>query len=124
MKKIGILHPGEMGISIAASAINAGHQVYWLSEGRSDKTRARAEKHQIREIDSLVLLCQTCEVIIGICPPHAAEDVASSVGEAGFRGLYLDANAIAPQRAIKIRQVLEADGSRFVDGGVIGGPAW
>jgi len=59
MKNIGILHPGEMGISIAASAINAGHQVYWLSEGRSDKTRARAEKHQIREIDSLVLLCQT-----------------------------------------------------------------
>ena len=124
MKKIGILHPGEMGISIAASAINAGHQVYWLSEGRSDKTRARAEMHQIREIDSLALLCQTCEVIIGICPPHAAEEVARSVGEAGFRGLYLDANAIAPQRAIRIGQSLEANGVHFVDGGVIGGPAW
>lgn len=124
MKKIGVLHPGEMGISIAASAINAGHQVYWLSEGRSDKTRARAEKYALLEINSLSLLCQTCEVIISICPPAAAEEVARSASEAGFRGLYLDANAISPQRAIKIGQMLEANGIDFVDGGVIGGPAW
>lgn len=124
MKKIGVLHPGEMGISIAASAINTGHQVYWLSEARSDKTRARAENTGLIEIKSLLPLCQTCDVIISICPPHAAEEVARSVSEAGFRGLYLDANAISPQRAIKIGQMLEANGIHFVDGGVIGGPAW
>ena len=124
MKRIAVLHPGEMGISLAASAINSGHQVYWLSEGRSEKTRARAEKYGLLEINSLSLLCQTCEVVISICPPHAAEEVARSASEAGFRGLFLDANAISPQRAIKIGQMLEADGSHFVDGGVIGGPAW
>jgi 3-hydroxyisobutyrate dehydrogenase-like beta-hydroxyacid dehydrogenase len=124
MKKIGVFHPGEMGISLAASAMNTGHQVYWLSEGRSDKTRARAENYGLLEINSLSLLCQTCEVVISICPPHAAEEVARAVSEAGFRGLYLDANAISPQRAIKIGQMLEANGSHFVDGGVIGGPAW
>ena len=124
MQRIGVLHPGEMGISLATSAINAGHQVYWLSEGRSEKTRARAEKYGLLEINSLSLLCQTCGVVISICPPHAAEEVARSVSEAGFRGLYLDANAISPQRAIKIGQMLEANGSHFVDGGVIGGPAW
>lgn len=124
MKKIGVLHPGEMGISIAASATNTGHQVYWLSEARSDKTRARAENTGLIEIKSLLPLCQTCDVIISICPPHAAEEVARSVSEAGFRGLYLDANAISPQRAIKIGQMLEANGIHFVDGGVIGGPAW
>jgi 3-hydroxyisobutyrate dehydrogenase-like beta-hydroxyacid dehydrogenase len=43
---------------------------------------------------------------------------------AGFKGLYLDANAIAPQRAIKIGQMAESTGIRFVDGGIIGGPAW
>jgi 3-hydroxyisobutyrate dehydrogenase-like beta-hydroxyacid dehydrogenase len=124
MKKIGILHPGEMGISIAVSAINTGHQVYWLSAGRSDKTRARAENYRLVEINSLSLLCKTCEVIISICPPAAAEELAQSVSQAGFRGLYLDANAISPQRAIKIGQGLEANGIHFVDGGVIGGPAW
>jgi len=124
MRKIGILHPGEMGISIAASAINNGHQVYWVPQGRSDKTRARAGKHHLIAIDSLSQFCQSCETIISVCPPHAAEDVAKSVVEAKFQGLYLDANAISPQRAIKIGEVLKANDIQFVDGGIIGGPAW
>jgi len=124
MSRIGILHPGEMGISIAASATNNGHQVYWSSAGRSHKTRARAEKYNLREINSLSSFCQTCEVIISVCPPHAAKEVAISVRESGFRGLYLDANAVSPQRAIKIGQMLEVNGIQFVDGGIIGGPAW
>jgi 3-hydroxyisobutyrate dehydrogenase-like beta-hydroxyacid dehydrogenase len=124
MTKIGILHPGEMGISIAVSAINNGYQVYWLSEGRSDNTRARAEKYSLIETKSVVQLCKTCEVIFSICPPHAAEDMAMLVAEAGFRGLYLDANAISPQRAIQLGRMMDVRGIRFVDGGVIGGPAW
>lgn len=124
MRKIGILHPGEMGISIAASAIKAGQQVYWSSEGRSDKTRARAERYDLREIDSLAEFCQTCEVIISVCPPYAAEEIAMSVSESGFRGLYLDANAISYHRAMRIGQLLATKSIHFVDGGIIGGPAW
>ena len=124
MSKIGVLHPGEMGISIAASAINNGHQVYWMSQGRSNKTRARAEMHHLIEIDSLFRLGQICETMISICPPHAAEEVARSLIDVGFKGLYLDANAISPQRAIKLGQMLKADHIRFIDGGIIGGPAW
>jgi 3-hydroxyisobutyrate dehydrogenase-like beta-hydroxyacid dehydrogenase len=44
--------------------------------------------------------------------------------ETGFKGLYLDANAISPQLAIKLDQIMEANGIQFVDGGIIGGPAW
>ena len=124
MKKVGILHPGEMGISIAAAAKNVGHELYWLSEGRSNKTHARAEKYDVIETSSLFQFCQTCEAIISICPPHAAEEMAKAVSEAGFKGLYLDANAIAPQRAIRIGQMLEAKRIHFIDGGIIGGPAW
>lgn len=124
MSKIGILHPGQMGISVAASATNNGHQVYWTSAGRSDKTRAHAQKYELIEVPSVSELCQVSEIIISVCPPHAAEDVAKSVIGAGFKGLYLDANAISPQRAFKIGRVMEANGIRFVDGGIIGGPAW
>ena len=67
MKKIGILHPGEMGISIAASVINNGHQVYWLSENRSDRTRTRAQQHRLIELDSLSQFCQICEIILSVC---------------------------------------------------------
>lgn len=124
MTKIGILHPGEMGISVAASAINCSHEVYWASEGRSEKTRLRAERHGLIEVTSLSQLCQSVEIIMSICPPHAAEDVAKSVIEQEFKGYYLDANAISPQKTIGIGQMMKASAIRLIDGGIIGGPAW
>jgi 3-hydroxyisobutyrate dehydrogenase-like beta-hydroxyacid dehydrogenase len=124
MSKIGILHPGEMGISVAAAALHGGHQFYWMSQDRSNKTRIRATKYGLKETHSLVEFCQTCEIVLSVCPPHAAEEVAKSVIEARFKGLYLDANAISPQRAIMIARRLEENGIQFVDGGIIGGPAW
>ena len=124
MAKIGILHPGEMGVSIAASAVNNGHEVRWVSENRSDKTRRRAEKYNLIEVESMKRLCDTVEIIFSVCPPHAAEDVAKSVIDCGFKGYYLDANAISPQRAKRIGELLSANNIQFIDGGIIGGPAW
>jgi len=124
MTKIGLLHPGEMGVSVAASAINSGHQVHWVSQNRSDGTRQRAEEHGLIEVPAMEELSRTCEIIFSVCPPHAAEDVAESVIEQGFKRYYLDANAISPQRAIMIGQRMDANGIRFIDGGIIGGPAW
>jgi len=124
MNSIGILHPGEMGVSIAASAINSGRQVYWVSAGRSKQTRLRAEKQNLIELQSLRDLCQTCKIIVSICPPHAAEEVARSVIREGFEGIYLDANAISPQRVRKLHQLMEENKIDFIDGSIIGGPAW
>lgn len=122
--QIGILHPGEMGISVAASAQNSGHQLYWANEGRSPATADRASQHSLKPLATLDQLCQQCSVILSVCPPHAAEEVADSVIAAGFQGLYLDGNAISPQRAIQIGERMETAGITFVDGGIIGGPAW
>lgn len=121
---VGILHPGEMGISVAASAQNSEHTVYWASERRSEQSRARAEEFGLVDAGTLANLCDTCSVIVSVCPPHAAEGVAEQVLEHKFTGLYLDANAISPQRAKRIGQALEEAGASFVDGGIIGGPAW
>lgn len=124
IEKIGILHPGEMGISVAAAAQKGGHGVFWASEGRSPETRDRAQSHSLMNTHSLEELCRTCTMIISICPPHAAEQVAGQVLAHSFKGLYVDANAISPQRALRIGEMLAADGVAFVDGGIIGGPAW
>ena len=121
---IGILHPGAMGISVAASARNGGHTVYWASEGRSPETHTRADEHDLTDAGTLASLCAQSAIVVSVCPPHAAEDVARSVIETGFSGLYVDANAIAPQRAERIAQMMADAGIRFVDGGIIGGPAW
>ena len=122
--RVGILHPGSMGIFVAASAQNSGCEVYWASEGRSDQTRERAAKFQLGDAGTLTQLCETCSILISVCPPHAAEDVADQVLARGYTGLYVDANAIAPQRAARIGERMVAAGVAFVDGGIVGGPAW
>jgi len=123
-QRIGILHPGEMGISIAASARNSGHQVYWASEGRSAETHARAARFELHDAGTLAKLCAECAIILSICPPHAAEMVAQQVAESDFSGIYVDANAISPARVAQLDQKMVKAGISFVDGGIIGGPAW
>jgi 3-hydroxyisobutyrate dehydrogenase-like beta-hydroxyacid dehydrogenase len=78
----------------------------------------------LQDAGTLVELCAIGSVIVSVCPPDAAEDLAAEVFTHGFTGLYLDANAISPQRSIRIGQAAAAAGATFVDGGIIGGPAW
>lgn len=124
MADIAILHPGQMGISVAASAQNSGSTVHWASEGRSQQTRDRAVQFSLVDDKTLPALCASSEVIVSVCPPHAAEDVAEQVRNCGFRGLYVEANAISPERTRRIGERMTAAGIAFVDGGIVGAPAW
>ncbi len=56
--------------------------------------------------------------------PAPPKSVADAVITEGFEGIYLDANAIAPQTTIRIGDKMRDAGIAFVDGGIIGGPAW
>jgi hypothetical protein len=108
---VGLLHPGEMGAAVG-SRVEA--DVVWASEGRSDETRRRAAA--FRDVGTLAALVAESDLILSICPPHAALEVAASC--AGFAGIYVDANAISPAHAREIAALQP----RFVDGGIIGGP--
>jgi 3-hydroxyisobutyrate dehydrogenase-like beta-hydroxyacid dehydrogenase len=123
-KHIGFLHPGAMGVSLAASAQNAGHTSYWVSADRSPDTYARATEHGLVECQTVEELCEVCSHIISVCPPHAATEVAKKVLQYPFTGVYADVNAISPQRVKQIGQLMTDAGVEFVDGGIIGGPAW
>ncbi len=124
MSKVGILNPGAMGASIAAAAVGAGHAVYWATENRSAATRLRAEEHGLLPVATLAELCASSEMLLCICPPHAAEAVAEAVIKTGFAGIYCDGNAIAPGKARAIGERMSAAGVDFVDGSIIGPPAW
>ena len=108
---VGLLHPGEMGAVVGACVDG---EVIWASEGRSEASRARAEG--FRDAGTVAALVAESDVILSICPPHAALDVARRC--AGFTGIYVDANAISPQRAQEVATLQP----RFVDGGIVGGP--
>jgi 3-hydroxyisobutyrate dehydrogenase-like beta-hydroxyacid dehydrogenase len=116
--RIGILHPGEMGAALGRQLRGRGHDVLWAARGRSAETAARAETARLRDVGTVERLARKSELILSVCPPHAAGDVARSL--AGFGGTFVDANAVSPAT---VRAVAAAAGaSRFVDGGIIGSP--
>ena len=117
-----ILHPGEMGISVAAAAISSGHRVLWVSEGRSEDTKSRASFQKLEDIKTLSKISES-EMVFSICPPQSAMEVAKAVSETGFEGLYMDANAGSPEKKHLINDLLKASNIDFVDGGIIGPPA-
>lgn len=114
MAVVGLLHPGEMGAAMGAALRSTGHQVLWVSAGRSDATRERAEAEGLSDAGTLDALAARSDVVISICPPEHALTVANEVRTAGFGGIFVDANAVSPQTALLIAPT--------VDGGVIGGP--
>jgi 3-hydroxyisobutyrate dehydrogenase-like beta-hydroxyacid dehydrogenase len=122
MRTVGLLHPGEMGAALAGAAQAAGAELIWVGAGRSLATRARADALGLRSVGSIAELAAQSELIVSICPPEAAVLVAGDVATTGFRGVYLDANAISPATAGRVGALVEAGGAAYVDGGVIGGP--
>jgi 3-hydroxyisobutyrate dehydrogenase-like beta-hydroxyacid dehydrogenase len=117
---IGLLNPGEMGAAVGRCLTGAGHQVLWASDGRGPDTSARAEQAGLTDVRSVRRMGAEADVIMSICPPHAALDVAWAVH--GFTGLYLDANAIAPDTAREVAKLITDSGGRYADGGIIGSP--
>ena len=115
-----LLHPGEMGASIGAALRANNHAVGWVSESRSDATRQRAAAAGLMPAETLEGALANVENVISVCPPDAAVDVARSVRDAGFGGVYVDANAVSPATSKRIADIA---GDGFVDGGIIGPPA-
>lgn len=111
-----MLHPGEMGAAIGAILRQRGIEVLWASEGRSKQTKARAEAAELIDADTVVELVKRSDIVLSLCPPHAAADVAAGIGD--FRGVFVDANAISPATTRRIAGTFE----RFVDAGIVGGP--
>ncbi len=111
----GLLHPGIMGTALGTAVDDT---VVWAAEGRSGATRQRAEQAGFTETPDLERLCALSTVIVSVCPPAAAEQMARRVADTGYSGVYVDANAIAPATARRIAGFFE----RFVDGGIIGLP--
>ena len=116
-----LLHPGAMGASIGAALVAGGHRTRWVVDGRSDATAKRAADAGLSAVETLTAGLVDAELAISVCPPHAAVDLASAVLDAGFDGVYVDGNAVSPGTAEAVHRLF---GARYVDGGIIGPPAW
>ena len=130
---IGLLHPGEMGAAVGGCLTEAGYTVGWASADRGPDTAARARRAGLSDAGTVAALAARSDVIISVCPPHAAVEVARAVSArppgdgrpaaGGFRGVFVDANAISPDTARRVAGIVEAGGASYVDGGIIGPPS-
>jgi 3-hydroxyisobutyrate dehydrogenase-like beta-hydroxyacid dehydrogenase len=110
-----------MGAAVGQCLAAAGHQVLWVPQGRGPASAARAQAAGLTGVD-LAELVGRVQVIMSVCPPHAALDTARQVAGAGFGGLYVDANAISPATAGEVAGIVARGGAGYVDGGIIGTP--
>jgi 3-hydroxyisobutyrate dehydrogenase-like beta-hydroxyacid dehydrogenase len=115
---VGLLHPGEMGAAIGRVLRESGYPVVWASAGRGPETAQRAEAAGLRDVGTVAAVAGDSDVILSVCPPHAAEEVARAV--AGFDGIYVDANAVSPDTVRAVAAAAKAHS--FVDGGIVGSP--
>jgi 3-hydroxyisobutyrate dehydrogenase-like beta-hydroxyacid dehydrogenase len=115
---VGVLHPGSMGALVGRALAGKGLRVLWASAGRSAATSRRAADAGLTDAGTLEAVRRESDVIVSVCPPGAAYQVAQ--GMAGFRGLYVDANCIAPTTARRIADVIESGGGRYADAAIVG----
>jgi 3-hydroxyisobutyrate dehydrogenase-like beta-hydroxyacid dehydrogenase len=122
MPVVAMLHPGQMGAALAAQARRTGAGVLWWPAGRSEATAGRAAAAGLTAVPDLDELLDAAEIVLSVCPPEFAGEVAARVAGHGYRGVFVEANAISPRRCLDIAARLDRTGASMVDGGIIGPP--
>lgn len=113
--RVGIIHPGAMGSVLGAQA---DADICWASKYRSKATKLRADEAGFEDRKDFDALADGCDVIISVCPPDVAVEIATAVARRGFPGIYVDVNAIAPLTSERIGAMFK----RYVDGAIFGPP--
>lgn len=123
---VGIMSPGEMGHAIGRRLREHGLRVLTCLRGRSARTAALAAAAGIEDAGDDETLVREADVLLAVLVPAEAlglaRRIATALQSTGATLLYVDCNAVAPQTARQIEQVVTAAGARFVDAGIIGGP--
>ncbi|MGI9449436.1 MAG: DUF1932 domain-containing protein [Geminicoccaceae bacterium] len=123
---IAIMSPGDMGHTVGALLRRHGLRVITSLSGRSERSRALAEKAGIEVVADDRTLVEQADLLLSILVPAAAEPfarhMASVIEPSEQEIVFVDCNAIAPETSKRIGAVIEGAGGIFVDAGIIGPP--
>lgn len=126
IQTVGLLSPGDMGHSVGKVLVDNGLRVITCFDGRSQRSRDLACEAGIQDGGSLEDVVREADVFLSILVPSKAVEVAGQVADAlrssGSDLLYVDCNAIAPQTARSVADVITGAGSRVADIGIVGPP--
>ncbi len=126
LSTVAILSPGDMGHAVGQRLRENELEVITCLAGRSQRTRALAEKAGIREVATLAELVERSDLIMSMtvsaAAPSLCQEVAAALRATGAGALFAECNAIAPQLTRSLEPLIAEAGGRFVDVSIIGGP--
>jgi 3-hydroxyisobutyrate dehydrogenase-like beta-hydroxyacid dehydrogenase len=126
MTVIGVIAQGMMGSGVGRRLRENGAEVRTLLSGRSPASAERAKAAGMAAAANERELLAGADFFLSILPPGEAEALAQHLAPAlkalDRKPVYIDCNAVSPQTAIRIGEVVGPTGADFVDAGIIGGP--
>ena len=121
---VGILYCGDLGAALGRLLRRTGAQVVTTCEGRSARTRERAESAEVELLPTLDDVIRTADVLISVVLPEAAEPIAQQCANrqhlATSNCLFIDANSIDLNTLSSIHGIVASSGIRFVDAAIHG----
>jgi putative dehydrogenase len=126
MAVIGVIAQGMMGSGVGRRLRESGAEVRTLLSGRSPASAERAKAAGMVAAANERELLAGADFFLSILPPAEAEPLARRLAPTltalDRKPVYIDCNAVSPQTAIRIGEVVAPTGADFIDGGIIGGP--
>src|SRR4051812_1747046 len=123
---VGVIAMGEMGSGVARRLHERGATVITQLAGRSAASAARAERAGAIPVSTDEEFVRQADYILSIVPPGdavaLAQRLAPAIRRAGRTIVYADCNAVSPQTADRIGEVLQDTGCIYVDAGIVGPP--
>jgi 3-hydroxyisobutyrate dehydrogenase-like beta-hydroxyacid dehydrogenase len=126
MTVIAVIAQGTMGSGVGRRLRESGAEVRTLLSGRSPASAERARAAgMVAATDERELLAGA-DFFLSILPPGEAEPLARrlapTLAALDRKPVYLDCNAVSPQTAMRIGEIIAPTGAHFIDAGIIGGP--
>ena len=126
IRTAGVLSPGDMGHSIGNVLRHGGLRVITCLKDRSSRSAELAREAGIEDVADDETLVHEADVLLSVLPPDQAlknaARVAAAVRASGADLLFADCNAISPNTARQVAELVEPAGIRMVDVGIIGNP--
>ena len=126
MTVVGVIAQGTMGSAVGRRLRESGAEVRTLLSGRSPASAERARAAGMVAATDERALLDGADFFLSILPPGEAEPLARrlapTLAALSRKPVYLDCNAVSPQTAIRIGEIIAPTGAHFVDAGIIGGP--
>ena len=124
VKTVAIMSPGDMGHAVGQVLSESGIDVITCTDGRSQRTKNLAEMAGLRQVATLEDMVIQADLVLSIMVPSKAmsfvREISPHFESSKTPTYFADCNAVSPQSALAMAEVINQAGGKFIDGGIIG----